>query len=83
MIHQIMLLCPLFDDLSFILSAAVCACLYAGIEYKWFLNESSAKYQLCEAPNVQFQLFFWDIGTEKPIQFHDYYWGCSCVQCSL
>lgn len=28
--------------------------LCASLGYKWFLNKSSAKYQLCEAPNVHF-----------------------------
>lgn len=46
----------LFSGLGFILST-VSACLCTGLGYKWFLNESSAKYQLCEAPDVQFCFF--------------------------
>lgn len=44
----------LFKRLGFILSTTVSSCLCTGLGYKWFLNESSAKYQLCEAAEVQF-----------------------------
>lgn len=43
----------LFKGLGFILSTTVPACLCTVLGYKWFLNESTAKYQLCEAPDVQ------------------------------
>lgn len=49
---------PLFTGLGFILlSTTLSACLFTGLGYKWFLNESPAKYQLCEAPDVQFCFF--------------------------
>lgn len=57
----------IFQESSWVLSKVQqCMCVCAlGLGYKWFLNESSAKYQLCEAPAVQFFIFiFWDIGTE-------------------
>lgn len=44
----------LFKRLGFILSTTVSSCLCTGLGYKWFLNESSAKYQLCVAAEVQF-----------------------------
>lgn len=42
---------------GYILSTTVSACLCTGLGYKWFLNESPDKYQLCEAPDVQFCFF--------------------------
>lgn len=50
----------IFQESSWVLSKVQqCMCVCAlGLGYKWFLNESSAKYQLCEAPAVQFFFFF-------------------------
>lgn len=44
----------LFSRLGFILGTIVSSCLCTGLGHKWFPNESSAKYQLCEAAEVQF-----------------------------
>lgn len=75
----------IFQESSWVLSKVQqCMCVCAlGLGYKWFLNESSAKYQLCEAPAVQFFFFFFETLAQRPIQFCDYYWCCGSVQCSL